>query len=120
MSESLTPTSVSIDLKKFRIRIFKTTIHALGDPKYIQLLVKPKNKTVAIRSVEKETSGDQAHKVKMVSGDSYEIYSRPFVTKLCEVVGGLDPQYSYRMAGEIVPAQKMAVFSLNTLVRNEG
>lgn len=118
--ESNTSTSVSIDLKKSRIRIFKTTIHALGDPKYIQLLVNPKNKTVAIRSVEKETAGDQAHRVRLVSRDSYEIYSTPFVSKLYEIVGGLDPQYSYRMVGEIVPSQKLAVFSLNTLVRNEG
>ena len=75
-------TTVTIDLKKARIRIFKTTIHALGDPKHIQLLVNPVNKTVAIRSVEKEVSGDQAHRVKLVSGDSYEIYSRSFISKL--------------------------------------
>ena len=43
-----------------------------------------------------------------------------FESKSLQVTLSLDPQYSYRMAGEIVPAQKMAVFSLNTLVRNEG
>ena len=81
----------------------------------------PNNKTVAIRFVEKETSGDQAHKVKIVTGDSsYEIYSRAFISKLYQICGGLDPQYSYRMTGEIVPKQRMAVFSMDTLVRNEG
>jgi hypothetical protein len=119
MTES-TQTSVTIDIKKARIRIFKTTIHALGDPKYIQLLVNPNNRTVAIRFVEKETSGDQNHKVKITAGDSYEIYSRAFVSKLYEIVGGLDPKYSYRMTGEIVPKQKMAVFSMDTIVRNEN
>ena len=120
MTES-TQTSVTIDIKKARIRIFKTTIHALGDPKYIQLLVNPNNRTVAIRFVEKETSGDQAHKVKIVTGDSsYEIYSRAFISKLYQICGGLDPKYSYRMTGEIVPKQKMAVFSMDTIVRNEN
>jgi hypothetical protein len=113
-------TTVTIDLKKARIRIFKTTIHALGDPKHIQLLVNPVNKTVAIRSVEKEVSGDQAHRVKLVSGDSYEIYSHSFISKLYEIVGGLEPKYSYRMTGTIIPAQRMAVFSMSTLVKNEG
>jgi hypothetical protein len=55
-----------------------------------------------------------------VSGDSYEIYSHSFISKLYEIVGGLEPKYSYRMTGTIIPAQRMAVFSMSTLVKNEG
>ena len=32
--------SISIDMKKHRIRIHKATLHLLGDPKYIQILFK--------------------------------------------------------------------------------
>ena len=32
-----------IDLKKNRIRIHKLTLHMLGDPEYIQLLVNPQD-----------------------------------------------------------------------------
>ena len=33
------PDGLSVDMKKYRIRIFKTTLHKLGDPPYIQLLM---------------------------------------------------------------------------------
>lgn len=38
-----------IDLKKNRIRIHKLTLHMLGDPEYIQLLVNPCTHMIAIR-----------------------------------------------------------------------
>ena len=44
-----------IDLKKNRIRIHKLTLHMLGDPEYIQLLVNPQDSMIAIRkSVRKD------------------------------------------------------------------
>lgn len=78
MTKTTTPTTIAIDLKKYRIRIHKATIHLLGDPKYIQLLVKPASSQVAIRAIEKETHGDQNFKVDsktMKSDNSYEIYT---------------------------------------------
>ncbi len=117
---SVMSTTMAVDLKKYRIRIHKATIHQLGDPKYIQLLVNPKTMEVAIRCVEKEFSGDQTHKVnthRMKSDNSYEIYSRTFTTKLCEIIGGLEANYSYRFFGNILPAQRAAVFSLKTIKR---
>lgn len=119
MSEypSLT-TTMSVDLKKFRIRIYKTVIHQIGDPKYIQLLVNPDEMAVAIRSVEHELSGDQTHRVserQLRADNSVEIYSRPFISKLCEVVSGLNVGYSYRLSGVVIPAEKTVVFSLMTL-----
>lgn len=38
-----------IDLKKNRIRIHKHTLHMLGDPEYIQLLVNPCTHMIAVR-----------------------------------------------------------------------
>lgn len=119
MMTDFTNTSITIDIKKSRIRIFKTTIQAIGCPKKIQLLVNPKSKSVAIKALEKELSGDQAHTLHPDARDGYEIYSRAFITKLCEVAGGLDKNYSYRMKGNIIPNEKLAVFSMETLVRNE-
>lgn len=114
---------MSIDLKKYRIRIHKATIHQLGDPKYIQILVNPKTMVVAIRSVEKEFNGAQAHKVnihRMKSDNSYEIYSRTFTAKLCEIIKGLEDNYSYRIFGNFLPAHNAAVFSLKTIKRIEA
>ena len=43
-----------IDLKKNRIRIHKLTLHKLGDPEYIQLLVNPTARMIAIRCSNRE------------------------------------------------------------------
>lgn len=122
MSKPTTPTTIAIDLKKYRIRIHKSTIHLLGDPKYIQLLVKPESGQVAIRAIEKETRGDQNFKVdsKTIKSDnSYELYSQTLIKKLCTIVEGLEPNYTYRLNGEILTAQKAALFSLKTISRIE-
>lgn len=111
---------ISFDLKKYRIRIHKSTIHALGDPKYIHFLVNPSKRTIAIRAYSGTTPGKDAHRIKqslMDSDNSYEIYSRYFVMNLCRIVGILEPDYGYRISGVIVPSEKMAVYSLDTITR---
>lgn len=118
-----TATTLTIDLKKYRIRIFKQALHLMGDPKYLQLLVNPNGMEVAILAVEKEMSGDQTHKVNLAtlrSDNCIEIYSAPFVKKLCAVVGGLETICTYRLSGEVIISKKAAVFSLKTIKRLEA
>lgn len=118
-----TPTTVSFDLKKYRIRIHKATLRLLGDPKYIQLLVNPNTMEVAIRGVDKELSGAQTHKIdpRSLRPDiDCEIYSRSFMTKLFDIVGDLEANCTYRATGEVIPTKRIAVYSLKTLKRVEA
>jgi len=118
MSNNENGAIICIDLRKSRIRIHKSTLHILGEPKYIQLLVNPEKMNVAIKSVETCLPGDNTHTVYkriLHSDNSYEIYSKTFVKKLCAVIGDLDPRYSYRMSGKIMQAHQAAVFSMKTL-----
>ena len=40
MTENNTPqVTITIDAKKPRLRIFKSTIHQIGDPKFVQLMI---------------------------------------------------------------------------------
>ena len=113
-----TSASILIDLKKNRIRVHKTTLHDLGDPKYIQLLIHPQSMAVAIRCLDIPRSGEPHHKIsyrQMKSDNSYEIYSSSLMTKLSETIPTLDCGYSYRMAGKLDPAQRIAIFDLRTL-----
>ena len=43
---------MTIDVRKGRLRIYKSTLHRLNDPKAIQLLVNPASKVIAIRSAD--------------------------------------------------------------------
>ena len=119
MAEQANPTVLlSVDMKKYRIRVHKVTLHLLGDPPYIQLLINPKAQVVALKSVRRSTSGDQAHRVSkktLQSTNSIEIYSKYFIDKLNELVPDLSDGNCYHMTGTIVPSEKLAVFSFKTL-----
>ncbi len=102
--------------------MYRSMLRLLNEPRFIQLLVHPNNKYVAIRGVKFATPGDQTEKIRsrsLMGDSSYELYSKSFVEKLCQVAGNIDSNYSYRLQGCIVPTYNMAVFSLKTLKRIE-
>lgn len=116
-------TAITIDPKKNRIRMFKSMLHLLDEPNYIQLLVNPEQKLFVIRSIEKEAPYAQTFKVNkhvQNTDNSYELYSGTLITKLCVILGITDVSCSYRMTGTVVLAQKMAAFSFDTLEKIEG
>ena len=119
MSDHNSPTVLlSVDMKKYRIRIHKATLHLLGDPPYIQLLINPASSIVALKSVSRSTSKDQTHRVPrktLKSSNSVEIYSKFFIDKLIELVPDLTDGNCYHMTGTIITSEKMAVFSFKTL-----
>ena len=49
-------TGVSLCQKKGIIRIFRSTIKELGDPRYIRFLFNPEKRTLAVQSAEKKRS----------------------------------------------------------------
>ncbi len=115
MNESAT---ISLDLKKYRIRIHKAMLHKLGNPNYIQLLVNPQSRVVVIRCIDTPLSGEPFHKVsskRLSSDNSYEIYSMLFLKKLIELVPAIETRGLYRLDGEIISCERAAVFNLQTL-----
>lgn len=111
-------TQISIDLKKYRIRVHKESLHLIGDPKYIQFLVNIGSRLVAIRAVEKEHVDLQTHSIdqtRMESESSLEIYSRPFIERLCKEFDCFDEGNSYRLTGTAVQSERIAVFPLDSL-----
>ena len=110
--------SISIDLKKYRLRIHKSSLHLLGDPAYIQLLVNPDKKLVAFRSLDRESPHAQSHRISMTqlkSDGSIEIYSYPFLSKLRDLTDAVDEGKLYRMHGMAFPSSRVAVFPLSSL-----
>ena len=103
-----------IDLKKNRIRIHKLTLHMLGDPEYIQLLVNPQDSMIAIRkSVRKDYL---AHRVRYSKADSrycYELYSTELF-RIRAIYRG--KTRSYRIYGALNPKECLASFSMNECV----
>ena len=108
--------TIAVDLKKYRIRIHRNTLALLGTPKYIQLLVSPSAKMMAIQGVDTRTRFTHRVNLSALRPDkSYEIYSSLFVSQLLALVTELDAKCTYRLTGEIITEENAAVFPLNTL-----
>ena len=118
MADTTIQADILIDVKKYRLRIYKSTLHELGDPMYIQLLVNPEKKYLVIVPVDKKQSGDQTLIIGTNlnrSGQSCEVYSMMFISKLCRIIGKMDQGHSYRVKGEVIPNQRIALFYLDTI-----
>ncbi len=112
---------ISMDFKKHRLRIHKTTLGFLGIPKYVQILVDPINMQVAIRGIDNKLR--DAHRVNLSvlqHDNSYELYSKSLFQQLCVLLPNLDFNYTYRMSGRIIESENIALFSLKSLKKVES
>ena len=113
--------AISVDIKKSRIRIYRTTLAQLGLPKYIQLLVNPNDRMIAVRGLDKRCK--ESHIVSfshMRTDYSYELYSKELITTLMSLRQDLDGNCTYKLIGEVYPDSKVALFSLDTIQKFEG
>jgi hypothetical protein len=113
--------AISIDMKKYRIRIHKSTLHLLGDPKYIQLLFNPDKMIVGLECLETHSPRDLAEQVflgKIRPDCSFEMYSKSFVKNIQSVVG-LEGSYSYRLVGHVIQSEHIAVFPMKTIQKSD-
>ncbi len=103
--------SIAVDMKKNRIRIHKNTLHALGDPAFVMLIVNPEEHTLGIKCSMQDEK--RAHRVrKSTVKKDCELYSKSLMSALRELCPGWDGRKSYRMEGEIIAGENMAVFSM--------
>lgn len=121
MSNSVSPTSdptIVIDLKRNLIRIHRKTLHLLNDPEYVQLLVNPAKRIIALRPTIKEDS--HAQKIRWTvlrSGNKcFEIRSKYLVIALQQVCYELKYAHIYRISGKYYKSDDTAVFNINEAV----
>lgn len=108
---------VCIDLKKNRIRVHKVTLHLLGDPDCIQLLVNPKSGILAIRgTIPEDHLGLKIHKEMLTDGNCYEIHSKHLLQKLRSVRSDWENNCSYRIYGQCDPKSGVAQFPMKDIV----
>ena len=102
-----------IDQKKARIRIHRNTLHMLGDPAFIQLLVNPESLTLAIRPA--ACADALAHRIlwkKIGDKQSYELHSSCLIHKFQGMCSGWECGESYRLFGEMLHSENIALFDL--------
>lgn len=113
--------AILVDLKKYRIRIHKNTLHSIGVPDNILLLVNPEDRTLAIQRC--DYSDLRAHHISwasLVNKKSFELYSRPLVKSLHDICSNWQDKQSYRIYGEIIPSEGVAQFHLEDSILMKG
>ena len=106
--------AVSIDFKRDRIRIHKSTLRAIGDPEYILLLINPGERTLAILWSERSDMRSY-HLPRYKYGDKEccEISSKPLLNKLLSLCSCWQGNHLYRVYGEVIPHEKIVQFCLD-------
>jgi hypothetical protein len=114
MCELKTQPMLLIDLKKDRIRVYKATLHQLGSPDYIQLLVNPVEQAIAIcYSVRSDPLASRVDWQKLSDHTSFELYSKSLIRQLNAVCGDWMQDRSYRLVGEFIAGENIARFQLS-------
>ena len=89
--------AITLDMKKQRIH--KQTLHMLGNPEYVQLLINPIQKSIVLLACPKEAF--QAHKVTPKKDADCELYSKELLRQLQLVDPHLEQNASYLLYGQI-------------------
>jgi hypothetical protein len=114
---NLSRPAILVDLKKYRIRIHKNTLHSIGDPAHVLLLVNPEERTLAILSC--NSSEPQAHKItkaSLLNKKPIELYSQSLVKNLRDLCSNWQDNQSYRIYGEIILNEGVAQFHMDESV----
>ncbi len=114
--------SIAIDLKKFRIRIHKSTLRGLGEPKIVQLLFNPDRRALLISCPTKSISESQDEKVlfdKAGTDGTYQLYSRSLIKRMQKICPGLEDNCLYHVHGTYIKNMNAAFFSIDNCIRVE-
>lgn len=104
-----------VDLKYHRIRIHKSTIHLLGNPEYIQILINPGRRVIALLpSVEQDYLAHKMQQGNVNYKQCCEFYSKPLVETMSKLCYQWKSDCSYRVNGQKVSFQNLILFPLST------
>ncbi|WP_310602755.1 hypothetical protein [Anaerosporobacter sp.] len=89
----------------------------LGDPNYIQFLVNPECKSIAVRSSIPQDYLAQKIKCPLLSGKQCcEFYSKFLIKSLRSVCFDLKNKHTYRINGILIKKENLATFDMNNSI----
>lgn len=93
--------TILLDPGKGRVRIYKCTLHSLGDPEYILLIVNPFDQSITVMRSEK--SDQRAYHLGRTLRDNHrspEIFCKSLLRNLFTINTCWDKKQSYRIFGK--------------------
>ncbi len=111
---------IAVDLKKFRIRIHKTTLRRLGKPERVQLLFNPEKRALLISCPTKTMAESQDEKVlfdKPGPDGSCQLYSRLLIRRMQEVCPNLETNGLYHVEGRYIRNMNAGYFLMDECIK---
>ena len=109
---------ISLDMKKNRIRIHKSTLELLKYPKNIHILINPNEYKLVIRPTPPDIK--DSLKINYKTDSDCEFYSTDLMDQLSRLKPQLLYSCTYRIIGEIVEEKRIALFDINKATIYEG
>ena len=121
MNSSSSPgISMAVDLKKYRFRIHRGTLHVLGDPSCVQLMFDPDKKAILLMVPSKNAEFGQEEKVTFDhsgSDGSFLLYSKLLIQKIQLICPNLKDHNTYCLCGKYFPSKNAVFFQMSSLHR---
>lgn len=103
---------LSIDFKRNRIRIHQVTLQLLGNPEYVQLLINPDEKTIALKC--SNADDHLAHNISPKGKNRKqccELTSKYLLDSLKQLYFE-DDDCNYRITGNLIKSEHVAEFKM--------
>ena len=114
--------SLAIDPRKHRIRIHKATIHALGDPKWIQLLFNAEDLVLVVRAARQRKAGGHEIRIRPqeICGQDFELHSSLLIDHIMSRCNMSNDDNTYRLIGSYSKNNCAVFFPFSTMARIDG
>ena len=117
MRNMFKPPALSIDLKKNRIRIYKRTLYAIGDPRFILLLVNPEDRSIVILSSnEKDQRAFRIPQMRNPDKQYIELNSKALVQNLRSMCQDWMDNRVYRIIGGVFENEGIVKFCISEAI----
>ena len=103
-----------VDLKYNIIRIHRSTLTALNNPRYIDIIVSPTKGKIGIRAQLERTPTSQAINTKALALQrSIQLYSTELLKELLTISPDWEEGHIYKMEGELIDSESIVIFSVS-------
>ena len=110
--------NISFYYKYGSVRVYQKVIRGLGNPKFIQILIKPNDKLLYIVGLDhREHDSFPVVLSKNSSRGGMILNGKRFVRKISEIAGWT-PDGTRIVAGTYIPEMNMVEFNLENVVKN--
>jgi len=109
--------AITIDPKQNRIRFYRAFLKELGKPQYVELMIDPEKKILAVKKGEATLYYTAKLNSHVKKEHCYELHCQNLIKELFKLLKWTDTNYSYKVIGTMDEVSQTAFFNLTTATK---